>query len=150
MILDTLDNAHLYECLGERFAKAFAYLRSDRPATDAVGSYELDGPKLFVNVEQYASKPINLGQFEAHKKYIDVQYVVAGCEQMGYAPLSTVDETEPYNTGRDVGFYQGRGTMLRVPAGSFAVFFPDDAHMPCIADGEPAEVRKVIVKVRID
>jgi len=149
MIIDTLDNAHLYESLSERFAKAFAYLRSGRPASDPVGSYELDGPDLFVNVEQYVSKPLQLGQYEAHKKYIDIQFVVAGSEQMGYAPLGTVEETEPYNAGRDVAFYQGSGSILRVPDGSFVVFFPGDAHMPCIAEGEPAQVRKVVVKVRI-
>ncbi len=149
MILDTLDNAHLYECLGEGFAKAFAYLRSDRPATDAVASHQLDGEALFVNVDEYSTKPIEQGRYEAHRTYADVQYVVSGGEQMGYAPVDTLTETEAYDAERDVAFYTGDGAMLRIPAGSFVVFFPQDGHMPCIADGSPAEVRKVVVKVRV-
>ena len=150
MILDTLDNAHLYEPLGEGFAKAFAYLCSARPATDPIGSHQLDGKALFVNVEEYTSKPIEKGRYESHRKYADVQYVVSGSEQMGYAPINTLSEIETYDPGRDVAFYKGQGTMLHVPAGSFAVFFPQDGHMPCIADDEPAGVRKVVVKVRIN
>ena len=149
MILDTLDNAHRYESLGEGFAKAFAYLRSGCPATDPPGSHQLDGEVLFVNVEEYTTKPVDQGRYESHRKYADVQYVVAGSELMGYAPIDTLSETEAYDPERDVAFYQGDGTMLRVPAGSFAVFFPQDGHMPCIADGRPAAVRKVVVKIRI-
>lgn len=150
MIIDLLENAATYESLGEGFARAFAYLRSGRPATDPVGSHRLDGDNLYVNVEEYTSKPIEQGRFEAHRQYADVQYVVTGCERMGYAPLDVVKVVEPYDARRDVAFFTGQGVMLRVPAGTFTVFLPQDAHMPCIADGSPAPVRKVVVKIRIN
>lgn len=150
MIIDTLDNAAAYESLGAHFAKAFDYLRSGRPTTDPVGSHTLDGEDLFVNVEEYTSKPIEQGRFEAHRKYADVQYVVSGCERMGYAPLADVEVSEAYDAKRDVAFFAGEGVMLRVPGGTFTVFLPQDAHMPGIADKSPAPVRKVVVKVRIN
>ncbi len=150
MIIDTLDNTTAYESLGARFAKAFDYLRSGRPVTDPVGQYFLDGDDVFVNVEEYISKPIERGRYEAHREYADVQYVASGCERMGYAPLDEVQMIEEYNPARDIAFYKGEGKMLRVPAGTFAVFMPQDAHMPCIADKSPASVRKVVVKVRIN
>lgn len=149
MIIDTLDNAGLYENLSPGFTEAFAYLRSGRPAADSVGQYFLDGEDVFVNVEEYVSKPIERGRYEAHRVYTDIQYVVTGCERMGVAPLEEMWVTEEYNAARDVAFYKGDGKMLLVPAGTFVVFTPQDAHMPCIAEKSPAPVRKVVVKVRI-
>lgn len=151
MIIDTLENAAAYEALGPRFAQAFEYLRSGRPATDVAGTHELDGGDLYVNVEQYDSKPIESCRYEAHRKYADVQFVVEGCERMGYAPIDDVVEDQPYSLEKDVAFYNGEGVMLRVPAGTFTVFLPQDVHMPCIAaDGKPEPVRKVVVKIRIN
>jgi len=150
MIIDTLDNIDKYDNLGPGFDKAFDYLRSGRPATDPVGQYFLDGEDVFVNVEEYVSKPIERGRYEAHRVHADIQYVVAGCERMGVAPLGEMHMTEEYNAARDIAFYKGDGKMLLVPAGTFVVFMPQDAHMPCIAEQSPAPVRKVVVKVRIN
>ncbi len=153
MIIDTLNNAAVYEGLGPGFAQAFEYLRSGRAATDAVGSHALDGERLFVNVEEYTSKPLKQGRWEAHRKYADVQYVVSGCERMGYAVIDGMEVEEAYDAQTDVGFFTGEGLMLRVAAGTFAVFMPQDVHMPCIAEGElgePGAVRKVVVKVLVN
>lgn len=150
MIIDTMDNAAFYECLSPLFAQAFEYLRSGRPATDPVGSHALDGDNLFVNVEEYTTKPHDQGRWEAHREYADVQYVVAGCEQMGYAVIDGMTAEQAYDAKTDVGFFTGHGVMLRVPAGTFTVFMPQDVHMPSIADEEPGPVRKVVVKVLVN
>ena len=149
MIIDTLDNAAVYESLGPSFAQAFEYLRSGRAETDAVGSHALDGDDLFVNVDEYTTKPQDQGRWEAHRKYADVQYVVAGCEQMGYAVIDGMTVAEAYDDATDVGFFTGGGVMLRVPAGTFTVFMPQDVHMPQIACDDAGPVRKVVVKVRV-
>jgi YhcH/YjgK/YiaL family protein len=153
MIIDALDNSVVYEGLGPGFAQAFAYLRSGRAGTDAIGRHALDGDDLFVNIEEYTTKLRDQGRWEAHRKYADVQYVVSGCERMGYAVIDGMAVEQAYDAEADVGFYTGNGVMLRVPAGTFTVFMPQDAHMPCIADGSPGEpgaVRKVVVKVRVN
>jgi len=150
MIIDTLDNAAAYECLGPGFAQAFAYLRSGRAETDPVGSHPLDGENLFVNVEEYTTKPIDQGRWEAHRKYADVQYVVSGAERMGYTTHDGMTVEQAYDADTDAGFYRGDGVMLRVPAGTFTVFMPQDVHMPCIADTDLAKVRKVVVKVLVN
>ncbi|MEZ6190302.1 MAG: YhcH/YjgK/YiaL family protein [Phycisphaerales bacterium] len=150
MIIDTLDNASAYETLGPRFAKAFEYLRSGRAATDVIGTHKLDGDDVFVSVQAYNTKLTSDCRWEAHQTYADVQFVVDGCERMGYAAISAVKPEQPYDAKNDVAFFTGEGTQLRVPAGTFTVFLPQDVHMPCIADnGKPAPVRKVVVKVRI-
>ena len=150
MIIDTLENSAAYDCLGPGFAQAFAYLRSGRAQTDPVGSHELDGDRLFVNVEEYTTKPIDQGRWEAHRTYADVQYVVSGAEQMGYTTHDGLTAEQAYDAATDVGFYKGEGVMMRVPAGTFTIFMPQDVHMPCIADTEPRGVRKVVVKVQVN
>jgi YhcH/YjgK/YiaL family protein len=151
MIIDTLDNANVYESLGPRFVQAFEYLRSCRPATDATGSHALDGDNLFVNVDEYTTKPLDQGRWEAHRRYADIQYVVTGSERMGHAAIDDLTLEKAYDAETDVAFFTGGGgVMLRVPAGTFTVFMPEDGHMPCIIDDAATPVRKVVVKVRVN
>ena len=73
--------------------------------------------------------------------------VLEGYEKMGYAPVTGLEETTLYEEDSDVQFFKGEGSMLQVPAGSFCVFFPEDAHMPCIRGAE--EVSKIVVKIPV-
>ena len=145
MIIDRIENAALYGGLGERIALALASVRTKREP----GRYELDGDKVFALVQQYQTKPMAEGKWEAHRKHIDVQYVAAGIERIGWANINRLKVTEPYDDTKDVAFYKGDGDFVTVPAGWFVILFPEDAHMPCTAVDEPAPVTKVVVKVRV-
>jgi len=145
MIIDRIENAALYGGLGERIALALASVRTKREP----GRYELDGDKVFALVQQYQTKPMAEGKWEAHRKHIDVQYVAAGIERIGWANISRLKVTEPYDDSKDVAFYKGDGDFVTVPAGWFVILFPEDAHMPCTALDAPAPVTKVVVKVRV-
>lgn len=149
MIYDAIDHAKLYS-LGRGFDLAFEYLRSDRAATDPVGKYLLDGDRVFALVQEYQTKPESKGLWEAHFLYADVQYVGKGFERMGVAPLSAMTLKENRAPKDDVALYTGEGVFLPMDAGKFTVFFPQDVHMPGIANGEAQPVRKVVVKVRLD
>ena len=149
MIIDTLENASAYESLGPRFAKAFEYLRSGRAQTDEPGTHKIEGDDLFASVQAYTTKPHDQGKWEAHRAYADIQFVVTGSEQMGYAPLNTLTPDGEYDSQNDVAFFKGSGSNVLVPAGTFTVFFPQDAHMPCLANGSQSDVRKVVLKIRI-
>lgn len=145
MIIDRIENAALYGGLGERIALALASVRTKREP----GRYELDGDKVVVLVQQYQTKPMSEGKWEAHRKHIDVQYVAAGVEKIGWANINRLKVTEPYDDAKDVAFYKGDGDFVTVPAGSFVILFPEDAHMPCTALDKPSPVTKVVVKVRV-
>ena len=88
--------------------------------------------------------------WESHRRYADVQFVQTGHERIGWAPLSAMTVTRPYDLEKDVQLLSGSGTMLPVPAGTFAIFLPQDAHMPCIAADKPAPVRKIVIKLGVD
>ena len=89
MIIDKLSNTHLYSGFGERINKAFTYLKETDFSNMEIGKHEIDGENIFALVNEYNTKDESEGKLEAHKKYIDVQFVAKGSELMGYAPLAT-------------------------------------------------------------
>lgn len=150
MVIDTLANASLYDGLGPRIAAGLDYLRqTDINALEA-GRHELDGDNLYVLVQDYQPEPAAEKQWEAHRRYVDIQYVADGVERTGFAPLDHLTVSSPYSAESDAEFLSGEGSFLTVYPGMFLVFFPADAHMPGVAPASPGWVRKVVVKARID
>lgn len=152
MVLDTLPNAARYESLNSRFAKAFAFLRTV-DGTQELGRHDLDGDHCFALVQTYETKPVEKAKFEAHRKYIDVQFIQSGRETILWAPLDTMqEETMAYSDEKDAALWKltADTTPLHVSAGHFAILWPEDAHAPCIEWDKPEQVFKVVVKVAVE
>lgn len=149
MIIDKLSNSNLYSGLGERINKAFAYLKETDFSKMELGKYQIDGENIFALVNEYTTKDVSEGKLEAHKKYIDVQFVAKGKELMGYAPLQSQTVIDPYNEQNDITFFNGEKSFTLVEEEMFAIFFPTDVHLPGIKVDEPAYVKKVVVKVKV-
>lgn len=146
MIVDSLKNARLYYNLSDRLAKGLKYLQETDFSKMEPGRYEIDGANVYAMVQQYDSIPIENCRWEAHRRYIDIQYIVDGIEKMGYANIKNMKEVE-YQEAKDFVLMQGNGDFVTVEAGMFAVFMPEDVHAPCIAVDTPKPVKKVVVKV---
>jgi biofilm protein TabA len=112
-----------------------------------VGRIDLDGDRLYVLVQEYETNPPEQGKWEAHRRYIDVQYVASGRERMGFANLSTMQLGED-KSEKDFQGLSGTGNFLDIFSGAFVIFFPEDGHMPCLCVEQPEPVRKVVLKVR--
>ena len=130
----------------ERLAKGLQLLRTTDFSAMEDGKYEVDGKSLFFMLQSYDSKTVN-DRPEAHRKYIDIQYLLKGEEYIGVAPLSEMTEEVSANPDGDIWFYHGPVTNLKIGNGKFAVLFPQDAHAPGIAVETPEPIRKVVVKV---
>jgi YhcH/YjgK/YiaL family protein len=150
MIIDKFANAHLYKNLGERIKKSFSYIVQTDLKNLAPSKYEIDGEKIFALVSEYETKLESEGKLEAHRKYIDVQYVISGEELMGYTPLGNQQILEPYKEENDIIFFTGEKSLTKVTARMFAIFFPTDVHMPGICTEKRSTVKKLVIKVRID
>jgi len=149
MLTDRLANAALYRSLSPRIADALDYLAARDFAKIADGRHAIDGDHLFALVQRYTSKPLAEGRWEAHRKYIDLQYVVSGTEQIGYVSIDQL-AAEPHDEERDLAWLSGTaGQWITVPAGHFMLLWPGDAHMPQIATGAPSEILKVVVKIEV-
>jgi YhcH/YjgK/YiaL family protein len=151
MIHDHIFNAANYAFPNPLLGKGLAFLQSSEVAKLPTGRFEIDGDRLFALVQEYSTK---LGKdcfWEAHRKFIDIQFVASGTEAIGYAPLSTLKIIEPYDAAKEMMKLSGNGSVLNFTAGMFAIFFPQDAHRPCMAaGGVVSPVRKIVVKVAAD
>ena len=113
------------------------------------GKYEIDGEDIFAVVNTYDTKSQNACQWEAHKKYIDIQYILEGLERIGYVNIQNLEIISDFNADNDIMFLQGSGNILTFESGMFILFTPTDAHMPGLKAGEAQIVKKVVVKVKI-
>ncbi|PKO03189.1 MAG: YhcH/YjgK/YiaL family protein [Chloroflexi bacterium HGW-Chloroflexi-5] len=148
MIYDMLSNSNLYAGITPRLKTAFDYLTYTDLVALPVGRINLDGDQVYVLVQEYLTKRPDQGFWESHRRYMDVQYIQSGCERIDYALLNTMTLGD-YAQDRDFQAMTGIGSPLTLSAGSFAVFFPQDAHMPGLACGMQLQVKKVVVKCEL-
>jgi len=87
MIIEKLENAHLYKNIGQRISKSFDYIKTTNLKNLPAGNYPIDGENIFAFVCEYLTKHESEGKLEVHKKYFDVQYVINGEELIGYFPF---------------------------------------------------------------
>lgn len=148
MIYDKIDHIETYASISERLSKGLQLLRETDFSALEPGRYEVDGSELYFMIQSYQSKEKN-DTPEAHKKYIDIQYLISGEELVGVGSLSEMTEEVTANPDSDFWLYHGPLSNIKLGAGWFAVFFPQDPHAPGIAVDQPAPVKKVVVKVLI-
>jgi len=148
MILDILENASAYEDLNPHFAAAFEFLRDADLPDFLKGRREIDGDNMYAVIAKDSGKKPEDALLETHDKYIDIQYVISGTDTMGWKARKDLGtETDASDPRNDVAFYTDEpDAWTAVKPGMFAIFFPEDAHMPMISDGE---LHKVIVKVAV-
>jgi biofilm protein TabA len=150
MIVDRLGNRSVDAYVPPRVRQALEYLRAANMAAVPIGRHELDGDRLFALVQEYTTRPSSECVWEAHRKYIDVQYIVHGAERMGHAPIARAGERVPYDPERDVTLFHPGTQFVTLTAGMLAIFGPDDVHSPGVAVDEPRAVRKVVMKAALD
>ena len=151
MLVSDLTHAQANDYLGERFAKAYAFLAQENLDALPLGRNEIDGDDVFANVQEYTTVPADEKLFEAHRAYYDVQFVVSGEELLQYVPLESTRATQPFDEASDFCLYEAacEPSSIALRAGELAVLAPEDAHKPgCTLSGENKSVRKIVVKVR--
>ena len=146
MIKDNVRNSALYEGINPGFPIAFAFIKEVIASPKEVGRYDLE-KGVFAFVQSYDSKPAENCKIEAHKKYIDIQFVLKGKELFGVADLATQALYEDRFEEKDVAFYHGEVDLLTLSDGDFVIVFPEDAHRPQQGDG--SHVEKIVVKVPV-
>lgn len=149
MIIDKLKNAKFYYGLGENIKKGLQYLENNDLSEVENGKIKIDGENLFVSIQDYDSKPLSEGRFEAHKKYIDIQYIIKGTEKLGFTNIGNCTPTTAYDEEKDIVFLGGEGDFAVAKEGSFLIFTPEDAHMPGLCVEKQGYIKKAVVKVMV-
>lgn len=137
--------------LTERVKLGLDYLENTDFSIVENGKYEILDNEVFAIVQDYTSKPLAEGKFEAHRKYTDIQYIIEGEEQIGVSDIRNFTESTQYDSEKDIIFLTPKANItpevIILKEKEFAVFTPNDAHMPSIAVKTANFVRKVVVKV---
>ncbi|TXE09099.1 DUF386 domain-containing protein [Gelidibacter salicanalis] len=149
MILDKIENAHLYQGISKGIDTALTYIKSTNFSELPVGKHEIEDDAVFAIFKAYQTKEIADQLMESHLKYIDVQYVVEGVEHMGVTTRTHQEPKITYNEEDDYMLFEEAYDIITVKEGMFAIFFPDDIHMPEITIGNSSDVKKVVIKVKI-
>jgi biofilm protein TabA len=149
MIFDSLEHSRRYLPLHPGFDAGFRFLKSHSIEQLRDGETVIEGDRLFALGMATKGKGKENALFETHRKYIDIQFIVSGCDTIGWDEQARcTPDPKGYNTDKDVEFYTNR-PMLWIPisTGRFAIFYPEDAHAPL---GTDTFVHKIVVKVALD
>lgn len=146
MVLDRLDWASVYFPLSPGLRRALEHLQATDWSATGTGRHDIDGDALFAIVSDYQTRSSADVAWEAHRRYIDVQFVHSGVERIGHAPLAALTVTG-YDEARDLVTARGDGGYVTVAAGMFAILWPQDAHRPGVTGRRRSVVRKVVLKV---
>lgn len=156
MVHGHINHAQEYFNLAPGIRLALEFLARTNLEALSEGRHPVDDDRVFALVSDYATKRPEETFWEAHRRHIDVQFVVHGDERIGYGNIDRFVE-EPYNESRDLVVAKGESERsVAVGPGEFVILFPHDVHMPGLqpdgagGDAERRQVRKVVVKVRID
>ena len=130
MIFDKIENAKLYEAINPLIAKALDYIKKTDFSKLENGKHVINGDTLFAILQEYETKNDCDSKLEAHRKYIDVQYVISGEELIGVTPLINQPPCKEYDEENDYALYDYTCSFIKVLPEQFAILFPEDLHKP--------------------
>jgi len=149
VIIDKLESFEIYKKINRRFSHAFDFILNYERSRMGEGKYEIDGSKVFALVQEYHTQSSDKFVWEAHRKYIDLQYMLEGTEDMGYAHISSMKPISDYIDTDDYILFKGDGMYIKVREGFFTIFFPHDCHKVRVSTGSISKVKKIVVKILV-
>lgn len=147
MVIGMKKELETYKGLNERLVRAIDFVLS-LPDDAEEGEYEIDGRDIYATVTSGETKPLDKMKYEAHRQYIDLQYVIKGGETVGYAHIDNMKQATFYNEEEDIYFMEGDGDLIHIQEGGFYIVYPFDAHAPCLGETK-GHFKKLVVKIKI-
>jgi YhcH/YjgK/YiaL family protein len=148
MILSPLNQLPRYTALHPLFPQVLDFIHKTDLRTLPAGIHPILGEDLFVIVEKVSGRSREAAKLECHRRYIDIQLVLSGVDEMGWRALADCQQPiAEFNTERDIQFFDDiPSAWIATPPDTFCLFFPDDAHAPLVATGE---IHKLIFKIAV-
>lgn len=143
---DTKLNNALQYLLDTDLSGIFENVKENNPL-----KIEIDGSNIFAIFQSYETKPIEDANMEGHRKYIDIQYIHSGTEQILVAPSTRIIKNDEYNEQDDIYFPKTADySPIRLNAGMGCILHPEDIHAPCISIDAPTKIQKIVIKVAVN
>jgi YhcH/YjgK/YiaL family protein len=151
MIFAAKKDLERYKGISANMSAAIDYLLKNSTEDLPPGKVEIDD-SMYMMVQHYDTRAWDKGKFEAHDKYIDIQFYLSGEEFVYVEDRSKLNVSEPYDEERDVvKFHDTDASLkLRMTPDTAAIFFPEDGHKPnCMIGDKPEPVKKLVLKVKL-
>jgi biofilm protein TabA len=144
MIIDSIDNILMYEPIAKGL-KVGVQTMSEMTSLQE-GRYEFEGG--FFTVQSGETKSLNEGSFEAHRKYIDVQILLEGCEELAWSDICNLETMIPYHAETDIERLDGKKDHhILISKGMFYIVFPHDGHKAVSHTEEKHKFKKIVMKL---
>jgi len=149
MIIDTIDNIQRYAAIHPSFPHVFEYIRTTNLLTLANGKHAILNDDIFVLIQRGVGQTKAEAKLECHRKYIDIQLVLDGIDEMGWKPLADCQQAiDSFNTANDVQFFEDAPlNWLSTPPNKFCIFFPEDAHSGMVSEHH---LHKAVFKISVN
>jgi len=147
--VDKVEFAKQYHKNTAVWDKAFTFLKEQKLDGLAPGKYPIDGDNVYATVTEAPLKEFEKSNWESHRKYIDLQYVIKGKEKIGVAQAAKATVTKPYDEKTDLVNYTADGKFYVAQPGYFFLFFPQNAHRPSIKVPGFDVDKKLVIKIRV-
>ena len=148
MIIDRIERMQQYTRNVPELYEAVKFAERVRKENLPAGKYNMENG--FALVQEGITRSFDEGDFEAHRKYLDVQIIISGCEYVEYADIKDLKVIVPYDDEKDLALMNGSGNPILITQDMFYLLYPGDGHKPCCHAETPFNYKKVLVKIRID
>ena len=142
---------HLQPWLPAELRQAIEHIKQHVTPETPLGKHDIDGNNLFVLVSEDETQPLAERRAEYHARYLDIQIVMRGVEGMTFSCLPAGEPDTDWLADKDIAFLPegGQEKTVVLQEGDFVVFYPGEVHKPLCAVGQPAKVRKAVVKLLV-
>lgn len=150
MIVDRFENweRYFHGKVGKLVLSHIKGLNENSPDTEMEPLY---GEDIKARVMSYTTKDIAEAVFEAHKKYVDIQFTLSGEEGIGWIPEVMAQVKTDYDLEKDVRFYNvdtSKINIIQNVPGQFVVLFPGEVHGAGIClQKKIITVKKCVIKI---
>jgi biofilm protein TabA len=131
--------------------EAFKFLKTHDLDKLSPGSYVIDSNNVIAIVSELTPKVKDSTNWEAHRNFNDLQYIVKGKAKMGIASISDpgAKVTVPYTPQDNETFSVSGGKYYDADPGTFFIFSPKEIHRPAFKIDGYNTIKKIVIKVRV-
>lgn len=150
MIYGTIANRNRYRFLEDNIQKCFEYIKENHLEDFENGSYSIEDDIIFFNVVEYMTKTDKSeGFWEAHRRYIDLHYILSGSEKINLNFISKLKQGDFAEEDDFLPLEGEAAASVILTSGDFLICYPEDAHMTALSTTQSAPIKKAIFKIRI-
>ncbi|HEY0210139.1 YhcH/YjgK/YiaL family protein [Acerihabitans sp.] len=149
MITGNINHLDLVPYLPAKLRAAIEYVKQHITPETPLGKHDIEGNQVFVLISNDSTDLLENRRAEYHAKYLDIQIILDGVEGMTFSNLPAGKPDTDWLADKDIAFLAAgeQEKQFVMHSGDFVVYYPGEVHKPLCAVGEPAHVRKAVVKI---